>query len=131
MATADKLAYKIEQFVRICESQNHATATGNAFNCPNFNAELFMVTEDEVEDGYEEDVEVPKALGDVFESLAGAVFLVSFFCSSESRLTAFSLRSSGLRHEARRCLARLLQSDEGCDRELLRESSALAHTRAF
>lgn len=31
----------------------------------------------QVEDGYEEDVEVPKALGDIFESLAGAIFLDS------------------------------------------------------
>lgn len=31
----------------------------------------------QVDDGHEEDVEVPKALGDVFESLAGAVYLVN------------------------------------------------------
>uniref|UniRef100_A0AC34R952 RNase III domain-containing protein n=1 Tax=Panagrolaimus sp. JU765 TaxID=591449 RepID=A0AC34R952_9BILA len=39
----------------------------------NFNDE--MVTEEEVLEGGEEDVEVPKALGDVFESLAGAIYL--------------------------------------------------------
>lgn len=36
---------------------------------------MFMVTEDEVIEGAEEDVEVPKALGDIFESLAGAIYL--------------------------------------------------------
>ncbi|KAI6228850.1 hypothetical protein M3Y99_01177100 [Aphelenchoides fujianensis] len=69
LALSSNLAYKIEKFVQICETQHHANQT------PNFNAELFMVTEEEVEDGHEEDVEVPKALGDIFESLAGAVFL--------------------------------------------------------
>lgn len=36
-----------------------------------------MVTEEDVEEGKEEDIEVPKALGDIFESLAGAVYLVN------------------------------------------------------
>lgn len=35
-----------------------------------------MITEDEVDEGHEEDIEVPKALGDIFESVAGAVYLV-------------------------------------------------------
>lgn len=34
-----------------------------------------MITEDEIDEGHEEDVEVPKAMGDIFESLAGAVYL--------------------------------------------------------
>ncbi|CAD5226751.1 unnamed protein product [Bursaphelenchus xylophilus] len=62
------LAKKIESFVKSC-------GTNSIFNCPNFNDELFKVTEEEIEDGQEEEVEVPKALGDIFESLAGAVYL--------------------------------------------------------
>lgn len=39
-----------------------------------------MITEEEIdEEGHEEDIEVPKALGDIFESVAGAVYLVSFY----------------------------------------------------
>ncbi|CAD5218774.1 unnamed protein product [Bursaphelenchus okinawaensis] len=65
---SSSLARKIESFVKSC-------GTSSIFNCPNFNDELFKVTEDEIEDGQEEEVEVPKALGDIFESLAGAVYL--------------------------------------------------------
>lgn len=39
---------------------------------------MFMVTEEEIDEGHEEDIEVPKALGDIFESIAGAVYLVGF-----------------------------------------------------
>ena len=34
-----------------------------------------MLTEDDIDEGHEEDVEVPKAMGDIFESLAGAIYL--------------------------------------------------------
>lgn len=50
----------------------------NFFNIVFF-FKLFMVTEEDVEEGKEEDIEVPKALGDIFESLAGAVYLVFFY----------------------------------------------------
>ncbi|KAI6224621.1 hypothetical protein M3Y95_00772100 [Aphelenchoides besseyi] len=66
LTLSGNLAAKIEKFVKICQNKE-------ATSCFNFNAELFMVTEEEVED--EEDVEVPKALGDIFESLAGAIYL--------------------------------------------------------
>jgi endoribonuclease Dicer len=36
----------------------------------------YMVTEEEIDEGEEEDIEVPKAMGDIFESVAGAVYLV-------------------------------------------------------
>lgn len=38
---------------------------------------MYMVTtEDEIDEGEEEDIEVPKAMGDIFESVAGAIYLV-------------------------------------------------------
>ena len=36
-----------------------------------------MVNEEDCDEGEEEDIEVPKAMGDIFESIAGAVFLDS------------------------------------------------------
>ncbi|CAO1434532.1 unnamed protein product [Diamesa serratosioi] len=54
----------IDRFVRI---QND--------NCHNISEEYYYLIEDECDEA--EDVEVPKALGDVFESVAGAVFLDS------------------------------------------------------
>lgn len=39
--------------------------------------QLYMVSEEDCDEGEEEDIEVPKALGDIFESIAGAVFLDS------------------------------------------------------
>ena len=40
---------------------------------------MYMVTtEEEIDEGQEEDIEVPKALSDVFESVAGAIYLVCF-----------------------------------------------------
>ena len=71
------MAQKIDRFVEICEDKNQSVTQEGTSDCPNFNTELFMVTEEEVEFGHEEDVEVPKALGDIFESLAGAIFLDS------------------------------------------------------
>lgn len=39
---------------------------------------MYMVTtEEEIDEGQEEDIEVPKAMSDIFESVAGAVYLVS------------------------------------------------------
>ncbi|MCP9259520.1 Endoribonuclease dcr-1 [Dirofilaria immitis] len=44
----------------------------------NFNDEMYMVTtEEEIDEGEEEDIEVPKAMGDIFESVAGAIYLDS------------------------------------------------------
>jgi len=60
----------IEKFVNLCESKKFG-------HIANFDDEMFMVTEDEIDEGHEEDIEVPKALGDIFESLAGAVYLDS------------------------------------------------------
>ncbi|CAH0384189.1 unnamed protein product [Bemisia tabaci] len=58
------LAEVVERFVRIQEENGHA-----------INEEYYLIGEEECEEV--EDVEVPKALGDVFESVAGAVFLDS------------------------------------------------------
>lgn len=54
----------VERFVRIQEESGHALVE-----------ELYLLAEHECEEV--EDVEVPKALGDVFESVAGAIFLDS------------------------------------------------------
>ncbi|VDM95207.1 unnamed protein product [Thelazia callipaeda] len=60
----------IEKFVRLCAEKNLCGA--------NFNEEMYMVTtEEEIDEGEEEDIEVPKALGDIFESVAGAIYLDS------------------------------------------------------
>lgn len=53
----------IERFIRLQEESGHALV------------EEYLVVEHELEEA--EDVEVPKALGDVFESVAGAIFLDS------------------------------------------------------
>uniref|UniRef100_A0A914HEZ6 Helicase ATP-binding domain-containing protein n=1 Tax=Globodera rostochiensis TaxID=31243 RepID=A0A914HEZ6_GLORO len=58
----------IEKFVNFCKQKDF-------LHCANFDDEIFMITEDEIDEGHEEDVEVPKAMGDIFESLAGAVYL--------------------------------------------------------
>lgn len=42
-----------------------------------------MITEEDCDECEEEDIEVPKALGDIFESIAGAVYLDSH-CSLET-----------------------------------------------
>lgn len=54
----------VDRFVRIQEENGHAISE-----------EYYLIEEEECEEA--EDVEVPKALGDVFESVAGAVFLDS------------------------------------------------------
>ncbi|CAG9855440.1 unnamed protein product [Phyllotreta striolata] len=54
----------VERFIRLQEESGHSLVD-----------ELYLVVETECEEV--EDVEVPKALGDVFESVAGAVFLDS------------------------------------------------------
>nr|AUZ94233.1 dicer-1 [Recilia dorsalis] len=58
------LAEVVERFVRIQEE-----------NCHAISEEYYLIGEEECEEA--EDVEVPKALGDVFESVAGAIFLDS------------------------------------------------------
>uniref|UniRef100_A0A914Y452 Uncharacterized protein n=1 Tax=Panagrolaimus superbus TaxID=310955 RepID=A0A914Y452_9BILA len=65
LVTAPPLISMIERFVELHKQKGEV----------NFNDDMFMVTEDEVIEGAEEDVEVPKALGDIFESLAGAIYL--------------------------------------------------------
>jgi len=69
IALCPGLYHMIEKFVNLC-----ATRRGDS-HYTNFDDELFMITEDEVDEGHEEDIEVPKALGDIFESVAGAVYL--------------------------------------------------------
>lgn len=54
----------IDRFVRIQHENGH-----------NISEEYYLLSEDECDEA--EDVEVPKALGDVFESVAGAIFLDS------------------------------------------------------
>uniref|UniRef100_A0A6P7H6F8 ribonuclease III n=1 Tax=Diabrotica virgifera virgifera TaxID=50390 RepID=A0A6P7H6F8_DIAVI len=54
----------VERFIRLQEESGHSLVE-----------ELYLVVETECEEI--EDVEVPKALGDVFESVAGAIFLDS------------------------------------------------------
>ena len=58
----------IEKFVNFCKLKDFS-------HCANFDDEIFMITEEEIDEGHEEDVEVPKAMGDIFESVAGAVYL--------------------------------------------------------
>uniref|UniRef100_A0A8R1ICW0 RNase III domain-containing protein n=1 Tax=Caenorhabditis japonica TaxID=281687 RepID=A0A8R1ICW0_CAEJA len=63
------LHHMIEKFVKLCSDRKFDT---------NFNAEMYMATtEEEIDEGQEEDIEVPKALGDIFESVAGAIYLDS------------------------------------------------------
>ncbi|XP_063233868.1 endoribonuclease Dcr-1 isoform X2 [Bacillus rossius redtenbacheri] len=54
----------VDRFVRIQEENGHTISE-----------EYYLIEEDECEEA--EDVEVPKALGDVFESVAGAIFMDS------------------------------------------------------
>ncbi|CAO4371830.1 unnamed protein product [Caenorhabditis nigoni] len=69
IAMCPGLHHMIEKFVKLCGDRSFDT---------NFNTEMYMVTtEEEIDEGHEEDVEVPKALGDVFESVAGAIYLDS------------------------------------------------------
>lgn len=42
---------------------------------PHFSIQFYLISEEECDEA--EDVEVPKALGDIFESVAGAIFLDS------------------------------------------------------
>ncbi|XP_077280882.1 endoribonuclease Dcr-1 [Temnothorax americanus] len=58
------LSVVINRFVRIQEENGHSISE-----------EYYLIGEEECEEA--EDVEVPKALGDVFESLAGAIYLDS------------------------------------------------------
>ncbi|XP_053994558.1 endoribonuclease Dcr-1 isoform X1 [Hylaeus volcanicus] len=58
------LSAVINRFVRIQEENGHSISE-----------EYYLIGEEECEEA--EDVEVPKALGDVFESLAGAIYLDS------------------------------------------------------
>lgn len=69
IAMCPGLYHMIEKFVKLCSERNFDT---------NFNAEMYMVTtEEEIDEGQEEDIEVPKAMGDIFESVAGAIYLDS------------------------------------------------------
>uniref|UniRef100_A0A915IC16 Dicer-1 n=1 Tax=Romanomermis culicivorax TaxID=13658 RepID=A0A915IC16_ROMCU len=46
-------------------------------NEANFDEQLYLLNEEDEIDDEEEDIEVPKSLGDVFESIAGAIYLDS------------------------------------------------------
>ncbi|KAK4871507.1 hypothetical protein RN001_015631 [Aquatica leii] len=77
----------VERFVRIQEESGHALVE-----------DLYLLAEYECEEV--EDVEVPKALGDVFESVAGAIFLDSgmsldavwkvYYCIMRNEIERFS-----------------------------------------
>ncbi|KAK6022939.1 RNase3 domain protein [Ostertagia ostertagi] len=68
IAMCPGLHHMIEKFVKLCSERNFFDA--------NFNSEMYMVTtEEEIDEGQEEDIEVPKAMSDIFESVAGAVYL--------------------------------------------------------
>ncbi|KAF5300195.1 hypothetical protein FQA39_LY11229 [Lamprigera yunnana] len=77
----------VERFVRIQEESGHTLVE-----------DLYLVAEYECEEV--EDVEVPKALGDVFESVAGAIFLDSrmsldavwkvYYCMMRNEIERFS-----------------------------------------
>uniref|UniRef100_A0A158Q8D5 Endoribonuclease dcr-1 n=1 Tax=Elaeophora elaphi TaxID=1147741 RepID=A0A158Q8D5_9BILA len=70
IAMCPRLHHMIEKFVCLCAEKNLSSA--------NFNEEMYMVTtEEEIDEGEEEDIEVPKAMGDIFESVAGAIYLDS------------------------------------------------------
>ncbi|EFO26258.1 hypothetical protein LOAG_02227 [Loa loa] len=70
IAMCPRLHHMIEKFVCLCTEKNLSSA--------NFNEEMYMVTtEEEIDEGEEEDIEVPKAMGDIFESVAGAIYLDS------------------------------------------------------
>lgn len=70
VAMCPRLHHMIEKFVRLCAERKFFDA--------NFNAEMYMVTtEEEIDEGQEEDIEVPKAMSDIFESVAGAIYLDS------------------------------------------------------
>ncbi|KAM3723467.1 Endoribonuclease dcr-1 [Dirofilaria immitis] len=70
IAMCPRLHHMIEKFVCLCAEKNLSGA--------NFNDEMYMVTtEEEIDEGEEEDIEVPKAMGDIFESVAGAIYLDS------------------------------------------------------
>uniref|UniRef100_A0A5S6QU60 Uncharacterized protein n=1 Tax=Trichuris muris TaxID=70415 RepID=A0A5S6QU60_TRIMR len=60
---------KIEKFVTMLETLQQDA---------NFDSELYLLEEEDEE--AEEDVEVPKVLGDIFESVAGAIYLDSGCC---------------------------------------------------
>lgn len=73
----------IDRFVRIQQDNGHIISEevriGHSLVCNNTifygTFQYYLISEDECDEA--EDVEVPKALGDVFESVAGAIFLDS------------------------------------------------------
>uniref|UniRef100_A0A915DAQ4 Uncharacterized protein n=1 Tax=Ditylenchus dipsaci TaxID=166011 RepID=A0A915DAQ4_9BILA len=67
------LSWTVSYDRKICQLMQFKTGPND--HCTNFDDEMFMITEDEIDEGHEEDIEVPKALGDIFESIAGAVYL--------------------------------------------------------
>jgi len=88
----------VEKFVKI-----HAD---NNLDAANFNADMYMVTEEDCDEGEEEDIEVPKAMGDIFESIAGAVFLDAG-CSLDTVWTVFFKL---MRDQIEQCCAKPPQS---------------------
>ena len=53
--------------------------------------ECYLIEEDETEEA--EDIEIPKALGDIFESVAGAIYLDSALLITRRTLPASPLRA--------------------------------------
>ena len=84
--------------------------------------ECYLIEEDETEEA--EDIEVPKALGDIFESVAGTLLscsLLSALCSLLSAAPCTSAREylPRLRPEPGRRVDSVLPDDAGGDRPLL------------
>uniref|UniRef100_A0AC35TIS6 Endoribonuclease Dcr-1 n=1 Tax=Rhabditophanes sp. KR3021 TaxID=114890 RepID=A0AC35TIS6_9BILA len=69
LARNPKIDIMIEKFVDFCKETNYEIA--------NFHTDMFMMSEDDPDNDGTEDIEVPKALGDIFESFIGAVYLDS------------------------------------------------------
>ncbi|XP_070576462.1 endoribonuclease Dicer-like [Ptychodera flava] len=71
-AIAPELFHVIDNFVKFQHATEETQGIDSQLNCN------FSDDEDEEEEGEErEDIEVPKALGDIFESVAGAIYLDS------------------------------------------------------
>ena len=85
--------------------------------------ECYLIEEDETEEA--EDIEVPKALGDIFESVAGT--LLSALCPPLHLAPCAREYLPRLRPEPGRCVDSLLPDDEGGDRPLLQPRPQVPH----
>ena len=80
-ARHDKKAFSLpisDQSINFKRDSGHLDIWTHRYILKITHFQMYMVTtEEEIDEGHEEDVEVPKALGDVFESVAGAIYLDS------------------------------------------------------